>query len=124
MPKTPAAGPSWPRLSETAGETDMTVLTAKMLPTLAVAMIASLSAGGAARAEDAMKPADTMKADDAMMKTDDAAMADCAEKAGMETDQMKKDEAMKACDAMGMKSDAMGAGTMKSDGAMKPAQSN
>jgi hypothetical protein len=52
-------------------------------------------------------------------------MADCKEKAGMETDQMKKDEAMKACDAMTksdggmMKPDAMG-----SDNAMKPATSN
>lgn len=102
----------------------MTLFTTRMLPMLAVAAIAGLSAAGSARADDAMKPADAMKSDGGMMKADDAAMADCKEKAGMEADQMKKDEAMKACDAMGMKSDAMGADTMKSDSAMKPAQSN
>jgi hypothetical protein len=100
----------------------MTILTARALPVLAFAIAASLSvAGGAARADNAMKPAaDAMKSDAGMMKADDKAMADCKEKAGMETDQMKKDEAMKACDDMGMmKSDAM-----KSDDAMKPATSN
>lgn len=117
----------------------MTILTAKMLPLLAAVMLAGLSAGGVARAEDAMKPADTMKSDDGMMKADamktdamkpdamkpdDRAMAGCKEKAGMEADQMKKDAAMKACDDMAMKSDAMGAGAMKPDDAMKPAQSN
>ena len=100
----------------------MTILTAKTLPMLAFAVATALSAaGGIARADDAMKPAaDAMKSDSGMMKADDKAMADCKEKAGMETDQMKKDEAMKACDDMGaMKSDAMG-----SDNAMKPATSN
>jgi hypothetical protein len=101
----------------------MTIATRKMLPMLAFAIATSLSmAGGIARAEDAMKPAaDAMKADGGMMKADDKMMADCKEKAGMEADQMKKDEAMKACDAMGMKADAMGSDTMKSDNAMKPA---
>ncbi len=107
----------------------MTKLNARMVPMLAAVVIAGLSAGGAARADDAMKPANQMKSDDGMMKADgmkadDKAMADCQEKAGMEADQMKKDEAMKACDAMGMKSDAMGSGAMKPDDAMKPAQSN
>lgn len=121
----------------------MTNLTARMLPMLAVLVIAGLSAGVAARADDAMKPADQMKSDDGMMKADamkadamqadamqadamqagDKAMGDCNAKAGMEADQMKKDEAMKACDAMGMKSDAMGS-AMKPDATMKPAQSN
>lgn len=65
---------------------------------------AALTAGGIARADDAMKPAaEAMKSDSGgMMKTDDKAIADCKEKAGMEADQMKKDEAMKTCDAMGM----------------------
>lgn len=117
----------------------MTNPTARMLPTLAVLVIAGLSAGVAARADDAMKPADQMKSGNGMMKADaittdamktdamqagDKAMGDCKAKAGMEADQMKKDEAMKACDAMGMKSDAMGSGAMKPDDAMKPAQSN
>ncbi|RWP74925.1 hypothetical protein [Mesorhizobium sp.] len=66
--------------------TDFTRLT---LPALAFALCSTaLFAGGIARAEDAMKPANPMK--------------DCMDKAAMETDAMKKDEATKACDAMGM----------------------
>lgn len=62
-----------------------------------------LLSGGIANAQDAMKPAgqtDAMKPADSM-KADDKMMADCKEKAGMESDAMKKDEAMKACDTMG-----------------------
>jgi hypothetical protein len=105
----------------------MITLTARMLPMLALALATGLAtAGGIARADDAMKPAGAMKADGGMMKadamkTDDGAMADCKEKAGMETDQMKKDQAMQACDDAGMmKSGA----AMKPDNAMKPATSN
>jgi pentapeptide MXKDX repeat protein len=102
--------------------TEMTVTIRQTLPISALVLLAGLSIAGAARADDAMKPADAMKSG-GMMTTDDAATADCKEKAGMESDQMKKDEAMKACDDM-MKSGAMGSDTMKSDDAMKPAQSN
>ncbi|MER8975914.1 MULTISPECIES: hypothetical protein [unclassified Mesorhizobium] len=99
-------------------------------PTLAALAFALCStapfAGGAARAEDAMKPAmatnamkpatgamkpatDAMKpagamAADAMaptaMKAGDPMKADCMAKAAAETDAMKKAEATKACDAM------------------------
>jgi hypothetical protein len=97
----------------------MTATIRHKLPMSALVLLAGLCmAAGAARADDAIKPA----AD--AMKTDSAAMADCKDKAAMETDQMKKDEAMKACDDM-MKSDG---GMMKSGdkgaGTMKPAQSN
>ncbi|RUU95315.1 hypothetical protein EOB36_32785 [Mesorhizobium sp. M6A.T.Cr.TU.017.01.1.1] len=82
--------------------TDFTRLT---LPVLAFALCSTaLFAGGIARAEDAMKPADPM-ATDAMKPADPMAaekMKDCMDKAAMETDAMKKDEATKACDAMGM----------------------
>lgn len=90
------------------------------LPALAFALCSTALLGaGAARAEDAMKPADSMKTE-AMkpMKGDDKMMADCKEKAGMETDSMKKEEAMKACEDMGGKD--LGGGMMKSDDAMKP----
>ncbi|TKB79759.1 MAG: hypothetical protein E5W81_13635 [Mesorhizobium sp.] len=83
-------------------------------PTLAALAFALCStvlfAGGAARAEDAMKPAtDAMKpagamASDAMattaMKATDPMKADCMNKAAAETNAMKKAEATKACDAM------------------------
>ncbi|RWM16701.1 MAG: hypothetical protein E5X53_21040 [Mesorhizobium sp.] len=62
------------------------------LPALAFALCSTaLFAGGIARAEDAMKPADPMAAEK---------MKDCMDKAAMETDAMKKDEATKTCDAM------------------------
>ncbi|MER9895619.1 hypothetical protein NKJ40_26745 [Mesorhizobium sp. M0119] len=81
-------------------------------PTLAALAFAlcstALFAGGAARAEDAMKPAmatdamkpatDAMKPAGAMATT--AMKADCMDKAAAETDAMKKAEATKACDAM------------------------
>ncbi|MER8386623.1 hypothetical protein NKG60_17960 [Mesorhizobium sp. M1428] len=87
-------------------------------PTLAALAFApcstALFAGGAARAEDAMKPAmatnamkpatDAMKPADAMattaMKATDPMTTDCMNKAAAETDAMKKAEATKACDAM------------------------
>ncbi|MER9250640.1 hypothetical protein NKI59_02315 [Mesorhizobium sp. M0598] len=87
-------------------------------PTLAALAFAlgstALFAGGAARAEDAMKPAmetnamkpatDAMKPAGAMattaMKATDPMKADCMNKAAAETDAMKKAEATKACDAM------------------------
>ncbi|MER9026779.1 hypothetical protein NKI01_30445 [Mesorhizobium sp. M0815] len=94
-------------------------------PTLAALAFAlcstALFAGGAARAEDAMKPANAMAtnamkpATDAMkpagamaldamattaMKAGDPMKADCMDKAAAETDAMKKAEATKACDAM------------------------
>lgn len=92
--------------------TDFTRLT---LPALAFALCSTaLFAGGIARAEDAMKPADPMATDamkpadamaaDAMKPADPMAaekVKDCMDKAAMETDAMKKDEATKACDAMG-----------------------
>ena len=74
----------------------MTYMTARVLPMLAVLMTAGLSAGGVARAEDAMKPA-------GMMKADDKAMADCKEKAGMMKNKAKMEKAMKACHDMAMK---------------------
>ncbi|RWQ31011.1 MAG: hypothetical protein EOS20_30715 [Mesorhizobium sp.] len=83
----------------------MTNFTRLTLPALAFALCSTaLLAGGIARAEDAMKPADAM-ATDAMKPADPMAaekMKDCMDKAAMETDAMKKDEATKACDAMGM----------------------
>ncbi|MER9754126.1 hypothetical protein NKJ46_11860 [Mesorhizobium sp. M0166] len=80
-------------------------------PTLAALAFAlcstALFAGGAARAEDAMKPAmatNAMKPAGAMattaMKATDPMKADCMDKAAAETDAMKKAEATKACDAM------------------------
>ncbi|RWN50991.1 pentapeptide MXKDX repeat protein [Mesorhizobium sp.] len=94
----------------------MTNFTRLTLPVLAFALCSTaLFAGGIARAEDAMKPADPMATDamkpadamatDAMKPADPMAaekMKDCMDKAAMETDVMKKDEATKACDAMGM----------------------
>lgn len=81
------------------------------LPALAFALCSTaLFAGGIARAEDTMKPADPMATDamkpatDAMKPADPMAaekMKDCMDKAAMETDAMKKDEATKACDAIG-----------------------
>lgn len=100
----------------------MTHFSRLTLPALALALCSTaLFAGGIARAEDAMKPANAMATDamkpatDAMKPATDAmstnamkpAMAtdamkkDCMDKAAMETDAMKKDEATKACDAMG-----------------------
>lgn len=103
----------------------MTHFSRLTLPALAFALCSTaLFAGGIARAEDAMKPANAMATDamkpatDAMkpagaMATDamstnamkppmaaDAMKKDCMDKAAMETDAMKKDEATKACDAM------------------------
>ena len=84
----------------------MKLSTRLTVPALAFALASTvLLSGGVANAQDAMKPANQMSTD-AMkpadsMKADDKTMADCKEKAGMETDAMKKDEAMKACDAMG-----------------------
>ncbi|RWB25169.1 hypothetical protein [Mesorhizobium sp.] len=81
------------------------------LPALAFALCSTaLFAGGVARAEDAMKPADAMATDamkpatDAMKPADPMAaekMKDCIDKAAMETDAMKKDAATKTCNAMG-----------------------
>ncbi|RWE64808.1 hypothetical protein [Mesorhizobium sp.] len=81
------------------------------LPALAFALCSTaLFAGGIARAEDAMKPADAMATDamkpaaEAMKPADPMAaekMKDCMDEAAMETDAMKKDEATKACEAMG-----------------------
>ncbi|TIU23557.1 MAG: hypothetical protein E5W53_14505 [Mesorhizobium sp.] len=75
------------------------------LPALAFALCSTaLFAGGVARAEDAMKPADAMATDamkpatDAMKPVDPMAaekMKDCMDKAAMETDAMKKDAATK-----------------------------
>ena len=108
----------------------MTHFSRLTLPALALALCSTaLFAGGIARAEDAMKPANSMATDamkpatdamkpatdamkpagamatDAMsanaMKPADAMKKDCMDKAAMETDAMKKDEAIKACDAMG-----------------------
>ncbi|MES0031543.1 hypothetical protein [Mesorhizobium sp. M0040] len=85
------------------------------LPALAFALCSTaLFAGGAARAEDAMKPANAMAtnamkpagamAPDAMattaMKAGDPMKADCMAKAAAETNAMKRAEATKACDAM------------------------
>jgi pentapeptide MXKDX repeat protein len=92
-------------------ETIMTNLTRLTLPALAFALCsAALFAGGIARAENTMKPADAMATDamkpatDAIKPADPMAaekMKDCMDKAAMETDAMKKDEATKTCDAMG-----------------------
>ncbi|RWB32489.1 MAG: hypothetical protein EOQ42_01025 [Mesorhizobium sp.] len=81
------------------------------LPALAFALCSTaLFAGGVARAEDAMKPADAMATDamkpatDAMKPVDPMAaekMKDCMDKAAMETDAMKKDAATKTCNEMG-----------------------
>ncbi|MFK0691239.1 pentapeptide MXKDX repeat protein [Mesorhizobium sp. IMUNJ 23033] len=88
----------------------MTHFSRLTLPALAFALCSTaLFAGGIARAEDAMKPAnamatDAMKPAPAAMKpamATDAMKKDCMDKAAMETDAMKKDEATKACDAMG-----------------------
>ncbi|BCH13759.1 MULTISPECIES: hypothetical protein [unclassified Mesorhizobium] len=82
----------------------MTNFTRLTLPALAFALCSTaLFAGGIARAEDAMKPANAM-ATDAMKPADPMAaekLKDCMDKAAMETDAMKKDEATKTCDAMG-----------------------
>ncbi|TIP26257.1 MAG: hypothetical protein E5X67_21085 [Mesorhizobium sp.] len=89
----------------------MTNFTRLTLPALAFALCSTaLVAGGIARAEDAIKPANAMAtnamrpATDAMKPADPMAaekLKDCMDKAAMETDAMKKDEATKACDAMG-----------------------
>ncbi|RWK57409.1 hypothetical protein [Mesorhizobium sp.] len=89
----------------------MTNFTRLTLPALAFALCSpALVAGGIARAEDAMKPANAMAtnamkpATDAMKPADPMAaekLKDCMDKAAMETDAMKKDEAAKSCDAMG-----------------------
>ncbi|RWD28418.1 hypothetical protein [Mesorhizobium sp.] len=81
------------------------------LPALAFALCSTaLFAGGIARAEDAMKPADAMAtgamkpATDAMKPVDPMAaekMKDCMDKAAMETDAMKMDAATKTCNEMG-----------------------
>ncbi|MGX9179194.1 hypothetical protein [Mesorhizobium sp. BHbdii] len=81
------------------------------LPALAFALCSTaLFAGGVARAEDAMKPADAMAteamkpATEAMKPADPMAaekMKDCMDKAAMETDVIKKDEATKTCNEMG-----------------------
>ncbi|TIU98158.1 MAG: pentapeptide MXKDX repeat protein [Mesorhizobium sp.] len=81
------------------------------LPALAFALCSTaLFAGGIARAEDAMKPADAMATDamkpatDAMKPVDPMAaekMKNCMDKAAMETDAMKKDAATKTCNEMG-----------------------
>lgn len=103
----------------------MTVSAQIKLSTFAFALAsAAICFGGTAYADDAMKPAtEAMKPADTMKA--DKMMEDCKEKAGMETDTMKKDEAMKACDNMAMKGDAMKGDAMKpADNAMKPASSN
>ncbi|RWQ03310.1 hypothetical protein [Mesorhizobium sp.] len=89
----------------------MTNLTRLTLPALAFALCSTaLFAGGIARAEDAMKPANAMAtnamkpATDAMKPADPMAvekLKGCMDKAALETDAMKKDEATKTCDAMG-----------------------
>ncbi|RWM96606.1 MAG: hypothetical protein EOR84_13515 [Mesorhizobium sp.] len=89
----------------------MTNFTRLTLPALAFALCSTaLVAGGTARAEDAMKPANAMAtnamkpATDAMKPADPMAaekLKDCMDKAAMKTDAMKKNEATKACDAMG-----------------------
>ncbi|TIQ19149.1 MAG: hypothetical protein E5X51_22200 [Mesorhizobium sp.] len=89
----------------------MTTFTRLTLPALAFALCSTaLFAGGIARAEDAMKPANAMAtnamkpATGAMKPADPMAaekLKDCMDKAAMETGAMKKDEATKACDAMG-----------------------
>ena len=88
----------------------MTHFSRLTLPALAFALCSTaLFAGGIARAEDAMKPANAMATDAMKPATDamkpamatDAMNEDCMDKAAMETDAMKKDEATKACDAMG-----------------------
>src|SRR5687768_11015621 len=89
---------------------ETTMINRLTLPALALALCSTaLFAGGAARAEDAMKPANAMATDamkpaaDAMkaadpMKAGDPMKADCM--AAAETNAMKKAEASKACDAM------------------------
>ena len=88
----------------------MTTFTRLALPALAFALCSTaLSAGGTARAEDAMKPANAMAANAMKPATDAMKPANpmveklkgCMDKAAMETDAMKKDEATKTCDAMG-----------------------
>ncbi|TIM10298.1 hypothetical protein [Mesorhizobium sp.] len=89
----------------------MTAFTRLTLPALALALCSTaLFAGGIARAEDAMQPANAMAtnamkpATDAMKPADPMAvekLKDCMDKSVMETDAMKKDDATRTCDAMG-----------------------
>lgn len=81
----------------------MKYISRSTIPALAFAIASTvLFAGAAAYADDAMKPADSMKTD-AMKPADsmtaEKMMKECMDKAAMETDSMKKDQATKACEA-------------------------